>query len=331
MTSPSSQQQKRKAAEARAITRRFWEWLIEHFLLLVALVAVLAVVLVLVFMIKDALPLFTKHHINFWSFLTGNEWRPISYPPQLGIIALIIGTTIVTIGASIIAIPLGFACAVYLAELAPNTVREIIKPVVELLAAVPSVVIGFLGYALVSRWVGSTFNLPTGLCAFTAVLLLALMTLPTVISIAEDAITAVPRAYREGSMALGASLLTTIRHAVLPAARSGLVAAAMLGVGRALGETMVVLMVAGNSINVPLGFLAQKDLVLWQKMQMLVTTGFGFFEPARTMTATIASEMGETAVGSAHYNALFVVGALLVLVSFLITLVSDFALRQVKK
>lgn len=331
MSIPPPQQKKRQAAESRARARRFWEWIIEHFLMLVALVAVLAVLLVLFFMLKDALPLFFTHHISLVAFLGGQEWRPISEPAQFGIVALLVGTGIVTVCASLIAIPLGFACAVYLAELAPRAVREIVKPVVELLAAVPSVVIGFLGYALVSRWVATTFQLDTGLCALTAVLLLALMALPTIISIAEDAISAVPRAYREGSLALGAGLLSTIRHAVLPAARSGLVASAMLGVGRALGETMVVLMVAGNSIEIPLGFLGDTNLALAQKMQMLLTTGFGLFQPARTMTATIASEMGETASGSAHYNALFAVGALLVLISFIITLVSDLALRRARR
>jgi phosphate transport system permease protein len=331
VTPPSPHQHKRQFAESRARSRRFWEWIIEHILMVIGLMAVAAVVLVLLFMLRDALPLFFKDKLPLHTFLFGTEWRPISVPEQYGIWALIMGTTIVTVGASVIAIPLGFACAVYLAELAPRMVREFFKPVVELLAAVPSVVMGFIGYALVSMWVRHTLKLNVGLCALTAVILLALMALPTIISIAEDAITAVPRSYREGSMALGASLLATIRHAILPAAGSGLVAAAMLGIGRALGETMVVLMVAGNSIEVPLGFLGQPDLTLWNKLAMLIGSGFGLFNPARTMTATIASEMGEVAVGSTHYHALFAVGALLVLMSLTITLISDFALRRVKK
>ncbi len=322
---------RRSCAERQARRRRFWEWIIEHALLLIGLVAVAAVVLVLLFMLRDALPLFFADHLSPLGFIFGTEWRPISFPAQYGIWALIMGTTIVTAGASLIAIPLGFACAVYLAELAPRAVREVMKPTVELLAAIPSVVIGFIGYALLNNWVRDAFRLPTGLCALTAVLLLALMMLPTIISIAEDAITAVPRSYREGSLALGASLLSTIRHAILPAAGSGLVAAAMLGIGRALGETMVVLMVAGNSIEVPLGFLGNPDLTLWHKLATLVQSGFGLFGPARTMTATVASEMGEVAVGSVHYHALFAVGALLVLMSLTITLVSDVALRRVKR
>ncbi len=322
---------RRTRAAEQARTRRFWEWIIEHGLMLIGLVAVAAVILVLLFMLRDALPLFFTDKMPLHHFIFGTEWRPISFPAQYGIWALIMGTIIVTVGASVIAIPLGFACAVYLAELAPRAVREIMKPTVELLAAIPSVVIGFIGYALLSNWVRDTFRLTTGLCALTAVLLLALMMLPTIISIAEDAITAVPRTYREGSLALGASLLSTIRHAILPAAGSGLVAAAMLGIGRALGETMVVLMVAGNSIEVPLGFLGNPDLTLWNKLATLVHSGFGFFGPARTMTATVASEMGEVAVGSVHYHALFAVGALLVLMSLTITLISDFALRRVKK
>ena len=294
--------------------------------MLVGFCAVLAVVLVMAFMLKDALPLFFHDHLPFGQFLFGNTWRPDS--DVYGILALTVGSLIITVGAALLAIPLGFACAIYLAELAPRVIRETLKPTVELLAAIPSVVMGFIGLSVLNPWLRDTLNLDTGMVALAASIMLAFMALPTIISIAEDALSAVPRSYREGSLALGASTLSTIRHSVLPAARSGLLAAAMLGIGRALGETMTVLMVAGMSIRVPLEFLGDNSLHFVEKLSQLVHSGFGFFDPARTMTATIASEMGETPVGSEHYHALFAVGALLCLISFLITFISDYALRR---
>jgi phosphate transport system permease protein len=314
-----------------ARARRIGEWVIEHALLLVGLVAVGAVVLVLLFMLRDALPLFFGDRVGVGEFLFGREWRPISQPPRFGIAALVTGSLLITAGASLIAIPLGMACAAFLAELAPRVVRETLKPVVELLAAIPSVVVGFIGLVVVSRWVRDGLELGSGLCAFTAAVMLALMALPTIITIGEDAISVVPRSYREGSLALGASRLATIRHAVLPAARSGLIAAAMLGVGRALGETMVVLMVAGNAIQMPLAFLGDPNLTFPRKLHDLVASGFGFFEPVSPLTSVLASQMGETATGSTYYHALFAIGAVLMLISFTITIISDLALRRVRR
>jgi phosphate transport system permease protein len=314
-------------ARKRVIT----EWFIENFLMLVGLVAVAATLLVLAFMLKDALPLFLKDRIPFLTFVFGDTWLPISEPPQFGILAFVVSSLIVTVGAAVLAIPVGFACAVYLAELAPKWVREVLKPTVELLAAIPSVVLGFLGLMVLNPYIAKLLNLNTGLTALTGAIMLAFMAMPTVISISEDALTAVPKNYREGSLALGSSLLSTIRHVVLPAARSGLIAAAMLGIGRALGETMVVLMVCGGSLQVPLSFLGENSMAFMEKMHMLLTTGFGFLQNARTMTATLASEMGETAVGSAHYHALFAIGALLCLISFAVTIISDYALRRVRR
>jgi phosphate transport system permease protein len=177
---------------------------------------------------------------------------------------------------------------------------------VELIAAIPSVVIGFIGLVIVAPWIKNLFNLPTGLTALTGAVMLAWMAMPTIVSIAEDAIRSVPRDYREGSLALGTTHLQTIRHVILPAARSGIVAAVMLGIGRAIGETMTVLMVTGGAAQI---------------------TG-SLLKPVRTMTATIAAEMGETAQGSDHYYALFAVGAVLFLITFAINLIADVALRK---
>lgn len=310
--------------------RRLTEWVIEHLLMIVGLTAVAAVLMVLLFMLKDAVPLFFQDHISLKTFLFGIEWRPISIPEHFEILPLIVGSLLVTIGAAVIAIPMGIACAVYLAELAPRWVRETMKPTVELLAAIPSVVMGFIGLMVLNPFLRNVLHLDTGLTALAGAVMLAFMSMPTIISIAEDALTAVPRNYREGALALGTSPITTIRHVVLPAARSGLIAACMLGVGRALGETMTVLMVAGNAIQMPLSFMGDHSLTFAQKIMELVHSGLGFFGPAKTMTATIAAEMGETAVGSAHYHALFAIGALLCLISFSITLISDIALRRKK-
>jgi phosphate transport system permease protein len=314
------------AAANRAHSRRVGEWVIEHGLLVVALISCVAVLLVLAFMVWDALPIFGA--IPIGTFFFGSDWYPVSSPPVFGILAFVVGTLIVTLGSSLIAIPLGIACAAYLAELAPARVREFFKPIVELLAAVPSVVMGFIGLKLLSPLVQNAFNLPSGLCALSACIMLALMALPTVITISEDAISAVPGSYREASLGMGASPLATLRHVVLPAARSGLVAAAMLGVGRALGETMVVLMVAGNATQMPLSFLGDGSIALVTRLQMLVTSGFGLTEPVRTLTATLAGEMGEAARPSEHYSALFAIGALLCVMSYVITLISDFALHR---
>jgi phosphate transport system permease protein len=321
----------RRYTATAAAKRYVGEWIIEHLLLVVGLVAVVSVILVLLFMLRDALPLFFTDRVGLGAFLTGTAWGPDYDPPLFGIVALVAGTLIVTFGASLLAIPIGFACAVYLAEIAPRFVREILKPTVEMLAAIPSVVMGFVGLIVLNPIIRETFHLSSGLTALTASIMLALMAMPTIISIAEDAISAVPHTYREGSLALGASKLATIRHAVLPAARSGLVAAAMLGIGRALGETMTVLMVAGNTREMPLAFLGDGNLALLAKLQELVASGFGFFGPVRTMTATLAVEMGEAVQGDAHYHALFAVGALLCLISFAITFISDLALRRTRR
>jgi phosphate transport system permease protein len=216
-----------------------------------------------------------------------------------GLLPLLIGSLLVTLGAVVMAVPLGLTTAVFLGELAPPWLREILKPVIEVLAGIPSIVLGFLGWVILAPVI-QNMGAPTGLTAFTGSLILAYMALPTIISITEDALYAVPKEYRDGSLALGATHWQTIYKVVLPAARSGVVMAVMLGIGRAIGETMAVMLVTGNAANMP-----------------SLSSGL-YFEPIRTMTATIAAEMGEVASGSVHYNVLFAIGIVLFVITFLI-------------
>jgi phosphate transport system permease protein len=245
--------------------------------------------------------------VGILSFLTGRVWNPTGFFAAVyGILPLVLGTLMVTMGATVIAVPLGVACAAYLAEVASPGEREIIKPVVELLAGVPSVVIGFFGLVVLNRIIAGTFGLPNGLNAVNGAVLLALMALPTIISIAEDALSAVPPEFKEASLALGASRWQTLQHVIFPAAASGVSAGIMLGVGRAIGETMTVIMATGNAIA-------------WPK---------SMFQSVRTMTATIAIELGEVAFNTTHYYALFAVGFVLFGMTFLISLLADIFLHR---
>jgi phosphate transport system permease protein len=264
-----------------------------------AAVAILTLALIFLFLLRDTRPLLKE--VSLQEFLLGREWEPL--PPQevFGALPLIMGTIWVTLGAIAMALPIGVCCAVYLGEIAPRRVREPLKSVIEVLAGIPSVVLGFLGLVLLAPWVKVTFDLPTGLTALTGSIMLALMAMPTIISIAEDALAAVPREYRDASLALGATKLQTVWRTLVPAAKSGILAAVMLGIGRAVGETMAVMMVTGNARVIP-------DSLL---------------DPARTMTATIAAEMGETVHYSNHYHALFGIGLVLLVMTFVLNTVAD--------
>ena len=211
-----------------------------------------------------------------------------------------------------IAIPFGIGTAVYIAEIAPRWVREILKPLVELLGGLPSVVLGFLGILVLSPWLRVFLNIPTGLTALTGSLLLGAIAVPTVVSVAEDALDTVPRSYREGAWAIGATKWQTIWRVTLPAARSGVLTGVMLGIGRAIGETMAVMMVTGNA---PVMALSLGSL----------------FSPARTMTATIAAEMGEVASGSVHYHTLFFIGMVLFLISLAVNVAASTVVFRSKK
>lgn len=251
----------------------------------------IAILLISLFLFKEGAALFGEVPLsNFFS----TDWFPISEPERFGVLPLLAGTAIVSAGAIAIAVPLGIAAALYIAEVAPERLREVLKPAVEVLAAIPSVVIGFVGLAIVAPLVKDLFGLRTGLTALTGSVALAIMALPTIVTITEDALAAVPRSYREASLALGANRWQTTWRVTLPAAAPGALAAAILGIGRVVGETMAVLMVTGNAAVMPVSPL----------------------ESVRTMTATIAAEMGETVHGSPHYHALFAIGALLFAITF---------------
>ncbi len=275
------------------------EFLIEALIRVAGFSAIFFVILVFLFLLKEGAP-------AFWETSPDNLFGRRWYPNEgfFGTWPLILGSLLVTAGAVVIALPLGLATAVFIRELAPGWLREILKPLIEVLAGIPSVVLGFLGMVAFAPLVREVLNVPTGLTAFTGSLMLAYMALPTIISVAEDAIDAVPKSYRDGALALGATHWQTIWRVVLPAARSGVIIAVMLGIGRAIGETMAVMMVTGNAARVPREWNA-------------------LFLPVRTMTATIAAEMGEVAQGSTHYHVLFAVGILLFLVTFLVNAVAS--------
>lgn len=285
--------------------KRKWrpvEWFIERAIQAAGALAILFVLLIFAFLLRDSLPLLSSYPLG--QLLTGTRWLPTSDPEQYGLLPLILGSFYVTLGALIISFPLGLATAIFIAEVAPRWLREILKPAVELLAAVPSVVFGFLGLMTIGPWLAQTFNLPLGQFAAVGSLLLAFMAIPTIVSVSEDALNSVPRAMRENSLALGATHWQTICRVTVPSARSGLIAASLLGLGRAIGETMTVLMATGNSAVIPSGLS-------------------GFLKPVRTMTATIAAEMGETAYHTPHYFALFAIGLLLFLITFAVNLIAD--------
>ncbi|GAB4452637.1 MAG: phosphate ABC transporter permease subunit PstC [Anaerolineales bacterium] len=269
--------------------------------------AILFVVLIFIFLMREGLPALSDVKI---SELLSVRWYPIE--EYFGILPLITGSLIVTLGAALIAVPFGIGAAVYISEIAPRWVREILKPLVELLGGLPSVVLGFLGILILSPFLRVFLDLPTGLTAFTGSLLLGGIAVPTIVSVAEDALDSVPRAYREGAWALGATRWQTIWRVTLPAAKSGVLTAVMLGIGRAIGETMTVMMVTGNAP------------VLALKLGSL-------FSPVRTMTATIAAEMGEVANGSVHYHVLFFIGMVLFLISLGVNIAASSVVFKAKK
>lgn len=260
---------------------------------------------IFVFLAIIGLQAFTR--ISPFEFFFSTDWNPTSFvEPRWGILSLVVGTLYIAVFSLTIAVPLGVACAIYLAQIASPTVREILKPAIEMIAALPSVVLGLLGLLILAPLIADVFGLNSGLNALTASILVAIMALPTIISISEDAITSVPRSYSDASLALGANTWQTIRHVIVPSAMSGIVAAVMLGLGRVVGETMVVLMVAGNARALPTGF----------------------FDPVRPMTATIAIEIKEVVVGELHYQALYAVGLILFIMTFAVNFAADIYLHR---
>ena len=287
--------------------RNWLELIIESLIRASGYSAILFVALILIFLLREGLPAFSEVSL---AALADARWYPIE--AHFGLLPLIGGSLIVTLGAALIAVPFGLATAIFIAEIAPRWAREILKPLVEVLGGLPSVVLGFLGMLVMAPLVRTTLNTPTGLTAFTGSLLLAGMAIPTLVSVAEDALDAVPKSYRDAALALGATKWQTIWRVTLPAARSGVLTAIMLGIGRAIGETMTVMMVTGNAARLPNGLGA-------------------LFLPVRTMTATIAAEMGEVANGSVHYHVLFMIGITLFVIAFVINLTASAVVFQQRK
>lgn len=286
-----------KSARSLSTAKRRWsEYVIESAIRVLGYSTIGFVLMIFGFLLKEGLPAFASIPLNN---LFGTRWYPTF--DLYGLLPIQLGSVLVTVVAIVIALPLGVASAVFIREIAPSWAREILKPAIEVLAGIPSVVLGFFGMTVLAPLIREVVGAPTGLTALSGALLLAYMALPTIISVAEDALDAVPKTYRDGALAMGATQWQTIWRVVVPAARSGILTALMLGMGRTIGETMAVVMVTGNAARMP-------------------TTLDSLLRPIRTMTATIAAEMGEVARGSEHYHVLFGIGIVLFVLTFVINL-----------
>jgi phosphate transport system permease protein len=285
------------------------EELVQGVLLVASLAAIFSVLFILAYLFLEAFPILRIAGVG--NFITGMDWDPTGTPPAYGTFPLIAGTLLVTLGAMVIAIPLSLGCAVFTSEIAPARVRSVLKPAIELLAGIPSVVYGFFGLVILTEVLRVTFDLSSGLTWLAGSILLAVMALPTITSVSEDAIKAVPREFREGSLALGATRWQTVSRVVVPSAFSGITAAIILGIGRAIGETMAVLMVTGNAAVIP--------SPIWN-----------VFSPIRTLTGTLGIEMGEVAFGSDHYHALFGVAFLLLVITLIVNLVAATVVGRIR-
>ena len=286
----------------------FGERVIESLVYLCGISAIVFVFGIFFFVFKEGAPFLAK--LNFTEFFTSKEWIPTSsVQPKYGIGALIVGTLSVTFLAMAIAVPFGLGAAVFVSEFCAGKTKETLKIVIELLAAIPSVVWGFIGLTVMSPVIIAVFHVPVGVNLFNAALLLALMSVPIMVSIGEDALKAVPDSYREAAVALGATRWQMVYRVLIPAAKNGLLAAVLLGVGRAVGETMAVLMATGHSVRIP----------------------HSIFDPVRTLTATIAAELGETSHGSPHYQVLFLIGVVLFSITFVVNMLADLAVKGIKK
>jgi len=282
------------------------EKLAKTIILTSAFLSIAALMGVSVMLFKEGIPFFLR--VSPLDFLLGGSWHPTYNPPEFGILPIVIGTIVVTFGALLVGIPLGLASATYLAFFAPLSLREVLKPILEILACIPSVVYGFFGMVILGPLIIKLFSVSVGLNAFNASLVLGIMIVPLVTSTAEDAMSLVPYDLLEASYALGATKWRTIVYVVVPTAWPGILSSILLGMGRAIGETMTVLMVAGGAASIPRSI----------------------FDPVRTMTATIAAEMGEAPFRSLHYHALFAIGAILFLITILLNFVAErFAKRMI--
>jgi phosphate transport system permease protein len=295
------------------VRRRRWELisesLVEWLIRLCGVSAIIFVFGIFYFLFREGVGLLWSGRFSVVQFLTSIEWYPTSQSHvRYGALALIVGTFSVTLLAMAIAVPFGVGTAIYVSEFCGPRAKETLKIVIELLAAIPSVVWGFIGLTVMNSLIIKLFNAPIGLNVLNGGVLLALMSVPIIVSIGEDALKAVPDSFREAALALGATRWQMIYRVLLPAAKNGLLAATLLGVGRAAGETMAVLMATGHSIRIPTSAL----------------------DPVRTLTATIAAELGETSVGSDHYQVLFIIGILLFSITFVVNLSADLIVRGVR-
>jgi phosphate transport system permease protein len=282
------------------IKERLYKWIFT----ILAFSSLIFLVGIVIILFNEALPTFKK--VKVLEFIFGKSWYPTYNPPEFGILPLILASIWVSIGAMLICVPLGVGSALYLNEIAGYRQKAILKPLIEILAGIPSIVYGFFGMAILAPFLQDLLHLPIGLCAFTASITLGIMATPTVCSIAEDALSYVPKSFREASFAVGANRWQTLTQVVIPAAGSGISTAIILGVSRALGETMTVLMVAGGAAVIP----------------------HSIFEPVRPMTAAIAAEMGEAPVGGTHYHALFAIALILFLTTFVFNIVAELISRR---
>jgi phosphate transport system permease protein len=289
------------------MTRHQKEILIKNVFFVFSLISIFILGLIVIFLFREGIPIFRE--VSVHDFLFGMEWYPTYSPPSYGIFPLIIGSLVVTAFSSMIAIPLGILSAIYISEIAPPSIKEILKSIIELLAGLPSVVLGFFGMVIVAPWLQETFDLPTGLNIVNASFILAVMAVPTISSISEDALYTVPNEFKEASYALGATKYETIARVILPAALSGISTAVILGMARAIGETMVVLMVSGGAAAIPASI----------------------FDSVRPMPASIAAEMGEAPFRSGHYHALFATGIVLFLMTLAFNLVADYISQKFKE
>lgn len=289
-------------------TSMFGEKLIEFVIRLCGISAILFVFAIFFFVFREGAPMLAK--LDLGKFFFTKTWYPTSAnTPRYGVGALIVGTFSVTAVAMMIAVPFGLGAAVFVSEFCGKRLKEILKVLIELLAAIPSVVWGFIGLTVMNGLIQRVFDVEVGLNVLNAAILLALMSVPIMVSIGEDSLKAVPDSYREAALALGCTRWQMVWRVLLPAAKNGLLAAVLLGVGRAVGETMAVLMATGHSVNIP----------------------HSLFDSVRTLTATVAAELGETAQGSDHYRVLFLIGILLFSVTFVMNLTADFVVKGIRK
>jgi phosphate transport system permease protein len=282
------------------LRERLYLWIFA-ILAFASLVFLIGIILTL---LKESFPFFSQYKLT--AALIGRSWYPTSSPAEFGMLPLIFASVLVTLGAMVVCVPIGVGSALFIHELTSQRIRAVLKPMIEILAGIPSIVYGFFGMLVVAPFLQNLLGIPTGLCAFTASLVLGIMAVPTVSSLAEDALSFVPGSFREASLAVGATRWQTLTRVVVPAAGSGISTAIILGMSRAVGETMTVLMVAGGAAIIP----------------------HSIFDPVRPMTSTIAAEMGEAVMGSLHYHALFAIGLILFLITLVFNIVAEIVSRR---